>query len=70
MKHYKAKDDEVAKPVAPVAVRKVKPIPLSMNDFKKFKSIENINSRYEFGDFLGQGAFGKVLKCTLKDTGS
>jgi serine/threonine protein kinase len=50
--------------------KEVKPIPLSMNDFKKFKPIEDINQRYEFGDFLGQGAFGKVLKCTLKDTGN
>jgi hypothetical protein len=41
-----------------------------MNDFKKFKYVENISSRYEFGDYLGQGAFGKVLKCTLKDTGN
>jgi len=50
--------------------KEVKSIPLSMNDFKKFKYIENISKRYEFGDYLGQGAFGKVLKCTLKDTGN
>lgn len=41
-----------------------------MNDFKKFKYIENISNRYEFGDYLGQGAFGKVVKCKLKDTGN
>jgi len=42
---------------------------LSMNDFKKFKNIKNISSRYEFGSVLGEGAFGKVRKCVFKDTG-
>ena len=54
----------------PKEPKEVKPIPLSMNDFKKFKFIEDISTRYEFGDFLGQGAFGKVCKCTLNDTGN
>ena len=41
----------------------------SMNDFKKFKYIESISSRYKLGTVLGEGAFGKVRRCILKDTG-
>ena len=43
---------------------------LSMSDYKKFKFIDNFNSKYTKGDFLGSGAFGVVCKCTLKDTGN
>jgi hypothetical protein len=29
-----------------------------MNDYKAFKKIKNISSRYTIGQILGQGAFG------------
>jgi serine/threonine protein kinase len=41
-----------------------------MNDFKKFKFINDIQSKYKFGKFLGKGAFGKVLRCIHRDSGS
>ena len=41
-----------------------------MNDFKKFKYITDIHGKYKFGKFLGKGAFGKVLRCIHKDSGS
>ena len=41
-----------------------------MNDFKKFKYINDIQSKYKFGEFLGKGAFGKVLRCIHRDSGS
>jgi serine/threonine protein kinase len=47
-----------------------KPRALGMNDYKKFKFIEKIEAKYTFGDYLGQGAFGKVCKCVLNDTGN
>ena len=47
-----------------------KPRALGMNDYKKFKFIKNIEAKYTFGDYLGQGAFGKVCKCVLNDTGN
>ena len=40
-----------------------------MNDFKRFKFIPDISKRYEFGSFLGSGAFGVVRRCTYIDTG-
>lgn len=43
---------------------------LSMNDYKQFKFIEDIQEKYEFGDELGKGAFGKVLRCKHRDSGS
>lgn len=43
---------------------------LSMNDYKQFKYIECIQEKYLFGDELGKGAFGKVLRCKHLDSGS
>lgn len=43
---------------------------LSMNDYKKFKFIQNIKNIYKFSDFLGSGAFGQVRKCVHIDTGN
>lgn len=42
---------------------------LNMNDYKAFKKIKNIESRYIQGKQLGKGAFGIVKKCRHKDTG-
>lgn len=39
-----------------------------MNDYKQFKFVENIHSKYQIGDFLGSGAFGEVRKCKHTDT--
>ena len=33
---------------------------LSMYDYKKFKHIDDINTKYRFGEHLGMGSFGKV----------
>jgi len=41
-----------------------------MNDYKRFKRVENIEDKYTLGDFLGSGAFGQVRKCTRVDTGN
>jgi serine/threonine protein kinase len=41
-----------------------------MNDYKQFKYIESIQEKYQFGDELGKGAFGKVLRCKHLDSGS
>lgn len=43
---------------------------LSMNDYKQFKYIEDIQEKYEFGTMLGKGAFGQVLRCKHRDSGS
>jgi serine/threonine protein kinase len=48
----------------------MKPRHLGMNEYKKFKYIHKIEQKYTFGDYLGQGAFGKVCKCVLNDTGT
>lgn len=48
----------------------MKPRALGMNEYKKFKFIEKIEAKYTIGDYLGQGAFGKVCKCILNDTGN
>jgi serine/threonine protein kinase len=40
-----------------------------MGDYKKFKMMKNIESRYVFGKTLGQGAFGLVRLCMHKDSG-
>jgi hypothetical protein len=32
--------------------------PLTMNDYKRFKRMNNIENKYILGDFLGSGAFG------------
>jgi len=37
---------------------------LSIYDYKKFKFMKDISSRYKFGKTLGQGAFGLVRLCT------
>ena len=42
---------------------------LHINDYKKFKRINNIENRYAFGKTLGQGAFGVVRLCMHKDSG-
>jgi serine/threonine protein kinase len=39
-----------------------------MNDYKAFKKIKNIETRYIMGSTLGQGAFGLVKKCKHIDT--
>ena len=41
---------------------------LTMNDYKQFKYVENIHSKYLMGDFLGSGAFGEVRRCRHTDT--
>ena len=48
------------------SVKKAKP--LTMNDYKKFKYIDNIESKYLLGKFLGKGAFGTVRRCTRIET--
>lgn len=40
-----------------------------MGDYKQFKMMKNIESRYVFGKTLGQGAFGLVRLCMHKDSG-
>lgn len=50
------------------SVKKTKP--LTMHDYKKFKQINSIESKYLIGDILGSGAFGQVKKCTHIDTGN
>jgi calcium/calmodulin-dependent protein kinase I len=47
----------------------VKKRTLHINDYKKFKRINNIENRYAFGKTLGQGAFGVVRLCMHKDSG-
>ena len=42
---------------------------LTMDDYKQFKKLINIESRYVLGKTLGQGAFGLVRLCMHKDTG-
>ena len=43
---------------------------MHINDFKAFKFIKNIKSRYTFGKQIGQGQYGTVKKCTHNDCGS
>jgi serine/threonine protein kinase len=43
---------------------------LHMNDFKAFKFMKDISSRYIFGKVLGQGAYGVVKVCSHKDCGT
>ena len=50
--------------------KKKPPRVLSMYDYKKFKFIEKIEVKYEFGTHLGEGSFGKVRRCRHKDSGS
>jgi serine/threonine protein kinase len=50
------------------SVKKTKP--LTMHDYKKFKLVGSIESKYKFGSILGQGAFGQVKRCTHLDTGN
>lgn len=42
---------------------------LTMGDYKKFKKLADIKSRYIFGKTLGQGSFGLVKLCMHKETG-
>jgi serine/threonine protein kinase len=42
---------------------------LSIYDYKKFKFMKDISSRYTFGQTLGQGAFGLVRLCTHTASG-
>ena len=42
---------------------------LTMNDYKKFKYIENVEAKYELGKHLGSGSFGEVRRCKLISTG-
>lgn len=50
------------------SVKKTKP--LTMHDYKKFKLVNSIESKYEIGEVLGSGAFGEVKRCTHIDTGN
>ena len=50
------------------SVKKTKP--LSMNDYKKFKMINSIETKYKLGANLGAGAFGQVRRCVHLDTGN
>ena len=54
--------------IKPKQIKKQKT--LSLDDYKKFKFIDKINEKYIIEESLGQGAFGKVKKCTHIDTGS
>lgn len=40
-----------------------------MSDYKKFKKIRDIESKYEMGQMLGKGAFGEVRQCKHKGSG-
>jgi serine/threonine protein kinase len=42
---------------------------LSIYDYKKFKFMKTISSRYTLGQTLGQGAFGLVRLCTHNASG-
>jgi len=50
------------------SVKKTKP--LTMHDYKKFKMINSIDSKYKLGGILGSGAFGQVRRCIHLDTGN
>lgn len=50
------------------SVKKTKP--LTMHDYKKFKEVSNIETKYKIGDTLGSGAFGQVRRCIHIDTGN
>ena len=41
---------------------------LNIYDYKKFKYMKDVQSRYTFGKVLGQGAFGLVRYCTHRAT--
>jgi serine/threonine protein kinase len=49
-------------------VKKTKP--LTMHDYKKFKQVASIESKYKIGETLGSGAFGQVRRCVHIDTGN
>ena len=40
-----------------------------MADYTAFKRIENIESKYAFGEILGKGQFGVVKVCQHRDSG-
>lgn len=50
------------------SVKKTKP--LTMHDYKKFKFINSIKTKYKMGATLGSGAFGQVKRCVHIDTGN
>ena len=42
---------------------------LTMGDYKRFKKLSDVQTRYIFGKTLGQGSFGLVRICMHKETG-
>lgn len=66
-KQKSEKDPEYCRKLT-TSVKKAKP--LTMHDYKKFKLIKSIDTKYRIGAVLGTGAFGQVRRCTHLDTGT